>query len=155
MITLFDKRKRIKNQSLYTLHTIIRTIVITIISTTAVLLILSPIALRYQRRVTSARVLTNARTALIAIHTVGMDCFGQNRVLADSTSPYGITESAREQVLRLADSDGEIYLIQWDPKELQADQMFYTEEGYMVSFLRDEEGVKWEVSRMDTIISHE
>ena len=91
--------------------------------------------------------LRNAKNVRFAIETVGIEYYGDERDVFSAISPDGMARGVQEKVERLAGTQGNILLQEYDAPGNRVLKMQYTEGRYVVNFGLDENGdERWKIA---------
>jgi hypothetical protein len=147
-----DKSKKMHNikGKYLTTNTIIMLLI-----TSLLLSLLYPAWSTYKDRMLAHRALREAKNVQLSIRLVATEYYGSNDTPKSTKTSSGLKKTVEEDVLELAEADGEIQIVKWDAYSFVPTAFNYTNGSYYVEYSEDEAGEsQWVVSKIKKLITY-
>ncbi len=111
-------------------------------------------AMHLMQRFEARKILHEAQNVRTIMRVVSVEYYARNTDIYDASTPSGLKPQAQEEILKLAECDGDIVILEHIPEELPPVKMLYSRGDYLVYFhLENGEERNWEVYRLDKALN--
>lgn len=92
--------------------------------------------------------LAEAKNAELALRLIGIECYGQNKQIYDALSPNGMNQGIEEQIQRVSQIEGSLYLTSWNARRCAPERFEYTKGNWTVIYHYNQElqQEEWKIS---------
>lgn len=140
-----------KKKVYFTEHTIIALLIIVIVCFLAV-----PVVYHYETQMTARQVLREAKNVQLSMRLVAAEYYGARKVMYSSKTETGLKSTAEEEILELAQAEGNVRVLRWDGERYIPESFAYDNGKYVVTYDVNSKGESiWNVYRLSHIVSHE